>query len=79
MKVALESHRFSERELALIKRELGETVSPWTAGRDVTLGVSKLPGGTRWYAWSREFSQREGWRVWAESLGELIEEVKKHD
>lgn len=76
MKVALEVSRFEDRELSLIQEELGEIVSPWTAGRDVSLGVSKLPAGTRWYAWSREFGKKKGWSVCAESLDELIQEVK---
>lgn len=81
MRIALMmASQWEDSELELLEKGLEAEIvpSPWVAGADVTVAVSRTPGGSRWFAWSRSFSQKEeGWKVWSDTLEGLVEKIKR--
>ena len=80
MKIAiLNRDEWEPQDIALVESTLNaETVSIWTAGSDVAIAMSTLPGNSRFYAWNRSWNERdEKWVLWADDLGKLLKLVKE--
>ena len=77
MKVALLGRDWEDDEREFITENLGEIVpSVMSSGSDVIVGMSKLPGGSKYFVMERCFDRRRR-RTWTEVSDTLAGAVEK--